>query len=47
MEDSDMWGNMRHAREYIIRIPYSDSNWTPGMGHFDFMKMTKILEKID
>jgi len=47
MEDSDMWGNMRQARDYIIHVHYSDSNrLAPGMGHFDFMKMTRVLKDI-
>jgi len=47
MEDSDMWGNMRQARDYIIHVHYSDSNrLAPGMGHFDFMKMTQVLKDI-
>ncbi len=48
IEDSDMWGNIRQARDYIIHVHYSDSNrLAPGMGHFDFMKMTKILKEIE
>jgi sugar phosphate isomerase/epimerase len=47
IEDSDMWGNMRQARDYIIHVHYSDSNrLDPGMGHFDFMKMTQALKEI-
>jgi len=47
MEDSDMWGNMRQAKNYIIHVHYSDSNrMAPGMGHFDFMKMTQVLKEI-
>jgi len=48
IEDEDMWGNMRQARDYIIHVHYSDSNrLAPGMGHFDFIKMTEVLEEID
>ena len=48
IEDANMWENMRRARDYIIHVHYSDSNrLAPGMGHFDFMKMTKILKEID
>ena len=48
IEDSDMWGNIRQAKDYIIHIHYSDSNrLAPGMGHFDFSKMTKVLKEID
>jgi sugar phosphate isomerase/epimerase len=37
IEDADMWENMH----------YSDSNrLAPGMGHFDFMKMTHVLKEI-
>jgi len=47
MEDSNMWGNMRQARDYIIHVHYSDSNrLAPGMGHFDYMKMTQVLKEI-
>lgn len=47
MEDSDMWENMRQAKNYIIHVHYSDSNrLAPGMGHFDFMKMTQVLKEI-
>lgn len=47
IEDSDMWGNIRQARDYIIHVHYSDSNrLAPGMGHFDFMKMTQVLKEI-
>jgi sugar phosphate isomerase/epimerase len=47
IEDSDMWGNMRQARDYIIHVHYSDSNrLVPCMGHFDFMKMTQVLKEI-
>lgn len=48
IEDADMWENMRQAREYIIHVHYSDSNrLAPGMGHFDFSKMTKVLKEIN
>jgi len=48
IEDADMWANMRQAKDYIIHVHYSDSNrLAPGMGHFDFMKMTKILKEIE
>ena len=47
MEDNDMWENMRQAQDYIIHVHYSDSNrLAPGMGHFDFMKMTQVLKEI-
>ena len=47
IEDADMWGNMRQARDYIIHVHYSDSNrLAPGMGHFDFMKITQVLKEI-
>jgi len=47
MEDNDMWGNMRQARDYIIHVHYSDSNrLAPGMGHFNFVKMTQVLKEI-
>ncbi len=48
IEDADMWENMRQARDYIIHVHYSDSNrLAPGMGHFDFSKMTKVLKEIN
>ena len=48
IEDTDMWGNMRQARDYIIHVHYSDSNrLAPGMGHFDFIKMTEVLKEIN
>ena len=48
IEDSDMWENIRQAKDYIIHVHYSDSNrLAPGMGHFDFSKMTKVLKEID
>jgi len=48
IEDKDMWENIRKTRDYIIHVHYSDSNrLAPGMGHFDFMKMTKILKEIE
>jgi len=47
MEDRDMWENIRQAKNYIIHVHYSDSNrLAPGMGHFDFMKMTQVLKEI-
>jgi len=43
-----MWENMRQARDYIIHVHYSDSNrLAPGMGHFDFDKMTEVLKEIN
>ena len=48
IEDADMWENIRQAKDYIIHVHYSDSNrLAPGMGHFDFIKMSKVLEKIN
>jgi len=48
IEDADMWENMRKARDYIIHVNYSDSNrLAPGMGHFNFVKMTKVLKEIN
>ena len=48
IEDTDMWGNMRQAKDYIIHVHYSDSNrLAPGMGHFDFIKMTEVLKGIN
>jgi 5-keto-L-gluconate epimerase len=48
MEDSDMWGNIKEASNYIIHVHYADSNrLAPGMGHFDFCQMTKTLHEID
>lgn len=48
IEDADMWGNMRKAHQYIIHVHYSDNNrLAPGMGHFDFMKMTEVLKEIN
>jgi len=47
IEDSNMWENMRQAKDYIVHVHYSDSNrLAPGMGHFDFMKMTQVLKEI-
>ena len=47
IEDADMWGNMRQVKDYIIHVHYSDSNrLAPGMGHFDFIRMTQILKEI-
>jgi len=48
IEDADMWENIRKARDYIIHVHYSDSNrLAPGMGHFDFFKMTEVLKEIN
>jgi len=48
IEDADIWGNMRQAKDYIIHVHYSDSNrLAPGMGHFDFVKMTGVLKEIN
>jgi len=48
VEDNNMWENIRQARDYIIHVHYSDSNrLAPGMGHFDFMKMTEVLKEIN
>jgi len=48
IEDANMWRNIRQAKDYIIHVHYSDSNrLAPGMGHFDFIKMSKVLEKIN
>ena len=48
IEDANMWENMRQAKEYIVHVHYSDNNrLAPGMGHFDFLKMTKVLKEID
>ena len=48
IEDADMWENMRKARDYIIHVHYSDSNrLAPGMGHFNFVKMTEVLKEIN
>jgi len=48
IEDDDMWENMRQAREHIVHVHYSDNNrLAPGMGHFDFMKMTNVLKEIN
>ena len=48
IEDADIWGNIRQAKDYIIHVHYSDSNrLTPGMGHFDFIKMTEVLKEIN
>lgn len=47
IEDNDMWQNIRLAKDYIIHVHYSDSNrLAPGMGHFNFTKMTEILKEI-
>ena len=48
IEDTDMWENMCQAKDYIIHVHYSDSNrLAPGMGHFDFVKMTEVLKEIN
>jgi sugar phosphate isomerase/epimerase len=48
IEDANMWENMRQAKDYIIHVHYSDSNrLAPGMGHFDFIKMTEVLREIN
>lgn len=48
IEDTDMWGNMRQAKDYLVHVHYSDSNrLAPGMGHFDFVKMTEVLKEIN
>jgi len=48
IEDTDMWGNMRQAKDYIIHVHYSDSNrLAPGMGHFNFVKMIEVLKEIN
>lgn len=48
IEDVDMWENVRQAKDYIIHVHYSDSNrLAPGLGHFNFIKMTEILEEIE
>lgn len=48
IEDADMWGNMRKAHQYIIHVHYSDNNrLAPGMGHFNFMKMTEVLREVN
>jgi len=48
IEDADMWENMRQARDYTVHVHYSDSNrLAPGMGHFDFIKMTEVLKEIN
>jgi len=47
IEDSDMWENIRQASESIVHVHYADSNrLAPGMGHFDFSKMTKVLQEV-
>jgi len=47
IEDADMWEDISQAKNYIIHVHYSDSNrLAPGMGHFDFMKMTHVLKEI-
>jgi len=48
IEEADMWKSIRQAKDYIIHVHYSDNNrFAPGMGHFDFPKMTKVLKEID
>ncbi len=47
IEDSDMWENMRKARDFV-HVHYSDSNrLAPGMGHFNFFKMSEVLKEIN
>ena len=47
IEDSDMWENIRQASQSIIHVHYADSNrLAPGMGHFNFLQMTKILQEV-
>ena len=46
--DVDMQESIRQAKDYIFHVHYSDSNrLAPGMGHFDFIKMTEVLEEIN
>ena len=48
IEDANMWENVRQAKEYIVHVHYSDNNrLAPGMGHFDFVKMTEVLQEIN
>jgi len=48
IEDSDMWGNIRQAGQSIVHVHCADNNrLAPGMGHFDFLKMIKVLKEID
>jgi sugar phosphate isomerase/epimerase len=48
IEDTDIWESIRQARDYIVHVHYSDSNrLAPGMGHFDFIKITEVLEEIN
>ena len=48
IEDADMWGSIHQAKDYIVHVHYSDNNrLAPGMGHFDFPKMTKVLQEIN
>lgn len=48
IEDSDMWENIRQAGQSIVHVHYADSNrLAPGMGHFDFYQMTKVLHEVD
>ena len=48
IEDADMWGSIHQAKDYIIHVHYSDNNrLAPGMGHFNFPKMTKVLQEIN
>ena len=47
IEDSDMWENIRQAGKSIVYVHFSDSNrLAPGMGHFDFYQMTKVLHEV-
>ena len=48
IEDADMWESILKAKDYIIHVHYSDSNrLAPGMGHFNFVKMTEVLKEIN
>lgn len=47
IEDNDMWENIKKANQSIIHVHYADNNrLAPGLGHFDFQQMTKILQEI-
>ena len=48
IEDADIWEDISQAKNYIIHVHYSDSNrLAPGMGHFNFVKMTEVLKEIN
>ena len=48
IEDADMWESIRKAKDYIIHVHCSENNrLAPGMGHFDFLKMIKVLKEIN